>query len=358
MKLFLFFVFSTGAAVQAQESSSGFDLRATVSASTFLSRKLEESPRSGSPVAVGFRSLFYPTWKLNNRWSISGVIQVHSRPLFLEEYHTQGYGIKTDILQANLNYSRAWKNKSLMIRMGQLSSAFGSFLLRYDDFDNALVDVPMTYGYYYKPVSTLGLTGAQVDLTVRKWDMRAQFVNSSPANRRSIFDRDQYGNWAGGVGYTIEQGFRVGASAYRGPYLDRKYAFFFPGEAKPRDLPATAVGIDAQWARRHWNIQGEWQHFEMTYRAIPNYRQQMGYFEARRVLHPRWYLATRTGYYSTSASTGRTALETVAGYRPNARQLIKFGYQIQHNWGDTGGLNKVATIEIVTSFHALSVAAK
>lgn len=186
-----------------------------------------------------------------------------------------------------------------MVRAGQLSSDFGSFLLRYDDFDNSLIDLPMAYGYYYKPVTSLGLMGAQVDLTVRKWDMRAQLVNSSPANRRSIFDRDQYGNWAGGAGYTIQQGFRVG-------------------------VPATAVGIDAQWARRHWNLQGELQHFRMTYRAIPNYRQHMGYLEVRRVLHPRWYVATRTGYYKVSMSTGRTALEAVAGYRPNTRQLIKF----------------------------------
>ena len=55
------------------------------------------------------------------------------------------------------------------------------------------------YGYYYQPVTFLGLVGAQVDATAGKLDARAQFVNSSPANRRTIFESDQRGNWAGGV---------------------------------------------------------------------------------------------------------------------------------------------------------------
>ena len=49
----------------------------------------------------------------------------------------------------------------MVVRLGQLSSAFGSFLLRYDDADNPLIGMPQAYGYYYKPVSTLGLTGVE-----------------------------------------------------------------------------------------------------------------------------------------------------------------------------------------------------
>src|SRR4051812_15233246 len=112
--------------------------------------------------------------------------------------------------------------------------------------------MPPAYGYYYKPVSTLALTGAQVDATLGKLDTRAQFTTSSPANRRGVFDREQYGSWTGGLGYTIRQGLRVGVSAYRGPYLHRQYAYYFPGEADPRDLPASGYGVDAQWGRGPW----------------------------------------------------------------------------------------------------------
>jgi hypothetical protein len=45
-----------------------------------------------------------------------------------------------------------------------------------------------------------------IDANRGKFDGRAQFANSSPAHPRCIFDHDQYGNWAGGGGYTIRQG--------------------------------------------------------------------------------------------------------------------------------------------------------
>jgi len=245
---------SVAAAVWAQEAESGFELRSTVSIEAAQSQDLTDAPREGAPVVVGLQALLYPTWKLDSHWAISGAIQVHSRPYFPEEFSTQGYGVKTNILNANVSYSRFWRKSSLVVRAGQLTSAFGSFLLRYDPSTNPLTGVPAGYGYSGNGVAILGLAGVQVDGTIGPLDMRAQFTNSSPANPRSVFDKDQYANWAGGAGYTIRQGFRVGVSAYRGPYLDRHFAFYFPGEARPHDLPATGYGLDVQWGRGPWNV--------------------------------------------------------------------------------------------------------
>src|SRR5579872_1734267 len=211
------FLWLFAAAACAQEADSGFELRTTLSAVSSYSQELSLPPRDGADVTGGFRAMLYPTWKLNSHWAISGAFQLQSRPYFAEDFSTQGYGVKGDLLQLNLGYSRFWEhNRSLVVRVGQLSSAFGAFLQRYDSADNPLVGVPWAYGYYYKPVTFEGLVGAQVDATIGKLDARAQFVNSSPANRRTIFEGDQYGNWAGGLGYTIRQGLRVGASAYYG----------------------------------------------------------------------------------------------------------------------------------------------
>jgi len=243
----------------------------------------------------------------------------------------------------------------VVVRAGELSTAFGSFLLRYDDADNPLIDMPMAYGYY-STVTTGGLAGAQVDATRGKLDARAQFVNSSPANRRSIFDREQYGNWAGGGGYTIRQGFRVGASAYRGPYLDRSYPFYFPGEARPRDLAGSGVGLDVQWGRGPWNMYGEWQRFQMNYRAIPTFTTHNGYAEARRVLHPRWYVAARAGYLRASAYKGHDTYELAVGFRPNRYQLVKVGYEAQRGPSIRGTLANTVAVQYVTSFRALSIA--
>src|SRR5215831_2724340 len=315
--------------LRAQEAPSGFELRATISEQASYSHQLEAAPRNGSPLEAAFRAVFYPTWKLSEHWTASAAVQTASTPYFYDQFVTRGYRVHTNILRADVSYSRGSKGKSVVVRLGELSSAFGSFLLRYDDARNALIDVPAAYGYYYKPVSNLGVAGAQADVTLGKLDARAQFANSSPANPRSLLDRGQFRNWAGGAGYTIRQGFRVGGSAYRGPYLDPSYRFYFPGEAPPRSLPATAAGIDVEWGRGPWNVYGEWQRFQMDYHLLRTYHQDNGYAEARRVLSPRWYVAARAGYMRSSAAPALQIYEFAAGYRPNRLQLAKLGYEIQ-----------------------------
>jgi hypothetical protein len=342
--------------VLAQDADSGFDLRTSIGTGAFYTPQLTAPPRDGTPVAAGFRLMLYPTWKLSKHWTVSGAVDTHSRPYAYEEFSTQGYGVKTNVLQAYLSYSQVWNGGSVMVRMGQLSTAFGSFLLRYDDADNPLIDVPIAYGYYYDPVSILGHAGAQADVNVGKLDMRAQFTSSSPANPRGIFDRDQYGNWAGGAGYTIRQGLRVGVSSFHGPYLDRQYEFFFPGEAPPRDLPATALGADAQWGRGPWNAYGEWQWFQFDYHVVPTVRERTGYGEVRRVLTPRWYLAARLGYIRANAFTGYNEYEFVAGFRPDRYQLVKIGYEIQQGPQFQGAQGNTLGVQLVTSFRAISIA--
>jgi hypothetical protein len=348
-------LFLPGCALFAQEAGEGIDLSATVTGQAVYSHTLTEAPRDGAPAAAGFRSLLYPTWKMGDHWDFTGAVEVISRPFDYESFDTQGYGLKVEILQANLSYSRVSKKGSVVVRAGQMTSAFGAFLLRYDDAVNPLVGMPMGYGYYYDPVGVAGLMGAQVDVTRGKWDARAQLVNSSPVNPRSILQKDQYANWAGGAGYTISQGFRVGVSTYRGPYLDRQLPFFLPGESNPKDLPATALGADAQWARGHWNLYGEWEHFEMNYHAMPTYRQNGAYVEAKRVLSPRWYVAGRTGFLHTSYRGGGETYEVAAGYRPDSHQLIKVGYVVERERG-SGTIDRTFAVQLVTMLHPLSLA--
>jgi hypothetical protein len=329
----------------AQEANSGFELRTTLSAEGVSSQELTQAPRDGDAMTGGFRAMFYPIWKWNNSWSVEGAFQVASRPYFFQEFETQGYGVKGDLLQAHLNYSHFWKKASVTARLGVLSSAFGSFLLRYDDAVNPLIDIPISYGYY-SGVTLRGLPGAQLDATYGKMDFRAQFANSSPVNPRSVFDRDQYGNWAGGAGYTILQGFRVGASVFHGPYLDRQFAYFFPGESPPNTLPATGIGVDVSWGRGPWNAYGEWQHFQFDYHVIPTFREEFVYGELRRVLAPRWYLAARFTHMSASVGPSKQVFEAAVGFRPNTFQLVKLGYETD---------NTVA-IQFVTTLRPISVA--
>ena len=353
MKALLFLI---GCVAYAQEASSGFELRTTITGQAIYSKELTEAPRQGGEFLGGARVVLYPTWKLSGNWSVTAAVQAYTRPFFYTEFSRQGIGLKTDVLQASLNYNRFWNRGSIQVRAGQLSSTFGSFLLRYDDAVNPLADLPIGYGYY-SPISPLGLAGAEINATAGPFDGRAQFVNSSPANPRGITASDQYGTWGGGAGYRIQQGFRVGASAYHGPFLDRGYRFFFPGEDEPRNLPATAIGIDVQFAAGPWNAYGEWQHFRMDYHAIPVFTEQTGYAELRRVLNPRWFVATRIEYLRSNAFPGYQRYEGGVGYRLNRLQLAKICYGIEQGQG-YNSVDSVATFQLVTQLGLLSVGRK
>jgi hypothetical protein len=341
----------------AQEAASGLDFRESLSALGVASNVLSAAPRSGTPVAGGFRSVTYPTWKINANWTVTGALQFVTRPYFYPDFETAGHGAKGFVLQSTLNYSRISDKGSLLVRAGVLSTSFGSFLLRYDDADNPLIDMPPQYGYYYAPVSTSGLPGAQVDASRGKWDGRLQFANSSPANPRSLFAHDQYGNWAGGAGYTIRQGFRVGVDAYRGPYLDRQYAYFFPGEHNPSTLPATGLGVDASWSRGHTSLQFEEDKFLMTYGVIPDFSQNVGYLEIRQVLNPRWYLALRPGYTAANEGGDMRVLESAVGFRPDRFQVIKVDYEIEHYTQGSPRNQSTLAVQWVATLHK-SIAAR
>lgn len=341
----------------AQEANSGFDLRSTLSAQDAVSNLSTDPPRSASPEIAGFRAVFYPVWKLSDHWSVSGAWQLYSRPYFFEDLSTVGYGANGNLLQATLNYARVSDKGSFQVRAGQLTTAFGSFPLHYDDAVNILVDLPLEYGYYGTPVSPLGVGAVEVDATRGKWDGRAQFANSSPANPQSLFGRDQYGNWAGGGGFTVRQGFRIGVSGYRGPFLDRSNdgyvtAGSYDAAAKPSKWPAHGLGLDVQWARGHWTLQGELQRFVLPYYPwTTTHREQAGYAEMKRTLAPRWYIAARGGYTHANEGGDVQSLETAAGFRPDSFQLIKIDYEYQHmSMGEYRNSNTLA-FQVVTTLH-------
>jgi hypothetical protein len=338
-----------------QEGVGGFEAPFTVTGGAFFTERTEQEPRSASRFTAGTRVVAYPTLRFNENWFVAGAVQFHSRPYFYQEIGTQGYGAEVDVLQGYVGYERFWGRNAVTVRAGQLSSAFGSFLLRYDDAVNPLVDIPLSYGYYTSPVTNLGLMGAQLDVTLNRFDARAQLTNSSPSNRRSIFDNDQYGVWTGGVGYTISQGFRVGVSAYRGPYLHREFQYYFPGEAPPRELPGSAYGLEAEFARGHWNFHGEVHRFQHAYKAIPTVNRFFAYGEAKYAFHPRWYAAVRVNHGHSSVRPDEDVMEFAVGYRPNRRQLVKVGYQFVNGAPRDGAPGDVFAVQLVTNLKPISL---
>jgi hypothetical protein len=350
-------IFAAAPSLHAQqyESESGFGLQGAVSAMAAGSTEFRKAPRStsGSLADAGVRIMLYPTWKLSSHWMFYGALQAVSRPYYYSEFGTQGHGLRGNVVQGYLSYTQVWKDGSLQAKVGEISSAFGSFGLRYDDRDNPMVDVPVQYGYYGALATLTGLAGAEIDATWKRLDARAQFTNSSPANPRSLFASEQYGNWAGGGGVTIRQGLRVGVSGYRGPYADRSYPFYRVGDGRPRSLPGSGVGADAEWGMGHWDVRGEIQRFVMQYGPRPAFHEHTGYVEAQRTLGPRWYVAARFSYLSADHTGHAQVMETAAGYRPGARQLIKISYETTHS-ETVSAPNRTLAIQFVTAIHPLS----
>jgi len=357
-------------ALAAEQPDIGFAAPATITGGVIHTHRLQSEDPGASPVAPAFRTMWYPTLKLGSHWFASASIQVSSEPFFYFQSYESERKVYTSLIQGYVGYTRSGEKNSFTVKTGKLVSAFGSFPLRYDDEVNSLIDVPLGHGSgeyesLVYPVTLYGQPGVEIDVNLHRLDARAQFVNSSPANPRALFASGQTPNWVGGAGYTIRQGFRVGGSLYRGGFLTDRRPRTPPDN--PRDWPATGAGVEVQWSRGHWGVNGEWLRFHFPYPRWPvNPTVKVGYVEVKRTLHPRLYVATRVGYntYSTRQTSreprpvvfqpNRQAYEFVAGFRLNRSQFLKVGYEWLHKDGVPGTRENVFGVQFVTTLQPLS----
>jgi hypothetical protein len=200
-------------------------------------------------------------------------------------------------------------------------------------------------------------------------DGRIQVTTGSPSNPLSLSHAPQYAQWVLGGGYTIWQGFRVGVSGFRGPYLSPNVAPLLPGGTSVRDFPASGLGLDVQWARGHWSASGEWQRFQYDLPGFPQAPSVSStYGEAKRVLSPRLYLAGRAGWLkpggaadASGASTNQfspwiASYELGGGLWLNRHQLLKASYEWLRIESLSGTRTNVLGVQFVTTFHAVDQA--
>ena len=393
----------------AQDSKVGIAMPMTLSADAMATQRRETFDPTASNWAGSFRATFYPTLRLGSHWFAYSAIQVNLDPLFYYETYYPGRNVDTSLIQAFVGYSQTSEKKAFSIKVGKLASAFGSFPLRYDDAVNPLLDVPLDYyGTYvairpdqlpcgigdfrpqisYRfvrfscggaatsrdgiwPVTMYGLPGAEFDFSVQQVDARFQLTNSSPSNSQTLVSDSQNIQWTAGAGYTIREGFRVGFSAYRGPFLEHSVTSFLPAGKGVRDYPATAEGIDVKWARGRLSANGEWGWFRFNY---PNLRVSplvsSGYVEAITILTPRLYAAVRASYLGSnhvednqtrSASTfqpNQQSYEFAVGFNVNHFQSVKLGYEWLKTAGTSGSGGNVFGLQFVTSIDSLSKVVK
>jgi len=75
-------------------------------------------------------------------------------------------------------------------------------------------------------------------------------------------------------------------------------------------------------------------------------------------LGPCWYAAGRAGYQRGNIFISRNVYEAAIGFRPNASQLVKLGYEMQQGPTIRGALHNVLTLQIVIALRPITLAGK
>jgi hypothetical protein len=390
---------------QTQDSDFGISMPVTLSGGAMYTGRLQLAEPGNSPFTAGFQAMLYPTLRLGKHWFAYSAMQFRLSPYLYYDAYDSDHEWYVQPIQAFLGYQIQTEKTSVVFKAGRLSSAFGAFPLHYDDADNWLLDQPLSYiqtlalrddqlpcgvpgllaqhyGYVVgncggapggaiglTPVTLYGLPGVEADISSHRLDGRVQVTSGSPSDPLSISHTPQYAQWVAGGGYTIRQGFRVGVSGFRGPYLAPDVAAFLPAGTSVRDFPANGVGVDVQWARGHWSTSGEWQRFQYD---LPGFTQAPAvnstYFEVKRILTPRLYLSGRSGWYrpggATDASGASTnqfsgnigSYELGGGWWLNRHQLLKASYEWLRIENLAGTKTNVLGVEFVTTFKAIDQA--
>jgi hypothetical protein len=383
----------------AQEADFGVTVPVTLSAGGMDTHRFQLINPGSPSTALAFRAMVYPTVRLGKHWFGYAAIQVRKIPYFYYDAFLTDRSVTTDVIQAYLGYSLHVGKATMVFKAGQMTSAFGSFPLRYDDAENPLIDQPLNYiteiplrtdqlscgtnellrehyGFVFAncggargggagltPVTLYGLLGVEAEASAGRFDGRLQMANNSPAYPTWSITK-QYLQWAAGGGFTIRQGFRVGGSAFRGPYLESSTVDGLPAGTTVRDFPATGLGVDGQWALGRYSLNGEWQRLQFD---APNFviapTINAGYIEGKARLTPRLYMAGRVGRLGTgrvsdihgvSADQFAPALksyELAAGAWLNRYTLLKVSYSWLKSEGSSSNLTNVVGFQLVTSLH-------
>ena len=398
--------------VRGQEAESGVSLPITVSGNTRAAWTAPAEDNEGNSTAAGFRAVLSPTLKFGSHWLAYSAIDVHSSKYFYYETGSEeNQPVQFELMQAFVGYSATFRKATVLIKAGQLSSAFGLFPVEYDDSKMPFIDAPalytdylpirpdqlpcgvkdvigQTYGseidyhcggsdeerYGVVPASLYGLPAVEAEISISRLDARLQLTNSSPANPRALTASGQAAQWTAGSGYTLPGGLHLGVSGFRGPYLDRILTPLLPAGKAARDFPAWGIGGDAEWSRGRWAVEGEWQHFHFELPGFSSSPSESGaYGQAKCILSPRLFLAVRATaqhFGRIQDSSGNSAEQFAGpqqvydfsvGYRLNRQQLLKIGgswtnrnFWSADNWAWPHSDHYLLEAQLVTSFTAVS----
>ena len=133
------------ALAMGQSSDSGISFRGTFSGSVAATDRLQIQTPDASRITAGYRALLNPSIKLGQHWFGYASVQVLGKPYFFYDTYRSPRAYSTEVLQAFGGYQFRADRATVVIKAGQLTSAFGSFPLHYDDLENPVMSQPLSY---------------------------------------------------------------------------------------------------------------------------------------------------------------------------------------------------------------------
>lgn len=287
-------------------------------------------------------------------------------------------------------------SRSFTVLAGRIPPVFGSFARRDYGEVNALIGLPLAYGYpttirpepplsrrelllnrgggwrvrYPRATATIGPQGLPL-VNARRWDtgVSAQWTGSLieaagavtfGTLSQPLTDDDNDGRQvAGRVGVTPVTGFTVGVSASRGEFVaqpgtasgyDANPAGWLPEPARSATHRQEALGVDAEYAFGHVIVRGEvvasrWDTPFLNGDRTERLGAIGSSIEGRVALTPRWSVAIRgdrLGFDEIEAPTSELRtwdapvkrVEGAVGYLLRRNVRLKASYQ--YNWRDGG----------------------
>ena len=270
----------------------------------------------------------------------------------------------------------------LYVQAGRLPLVMGAFSRRAYGTENLLVGVPLVYQYLtslrpdalpvtpdellqmrargWRPSFPLGASndapglpmvafsrgdaGIQAQWSAPSWSAAAAVTLGTPADPRWRDNNDAV-TVAGRLAATRPSGLTLGVSAARGRWVARSVEALVP-ETQRQGSAQQLFGVDAELARGHWIVRGEWWRTRFDVPTLPSSLVASSVFvETRYRVRPRWQVAARADHLTFSNISGRTGVATpwdapvwrvegVLGYRALRRLELRAGWQ--YDWREAG----------------------
>jgi hypothetical protein len=245
-------------------------------------------------------------------------------------------GVTAELEQAGLRYAR---HRSAVLNLGRMYHPLGAFAPRIFSTRNPLIGIPDGYTPVYP-------WGAMINGERKRVDYRVAAVSRPLTHRDYVPPASDALRPVVGIGVSPWIGFRIGASATSGPYLNRDLSSSQLNGQSWRSYHQRVIAGEAQYGVGHFDLRAEYAHADFDVPRNGRINGQTGYVETRYTVTPQLFLAARgevnqypfiasfTPTTWVSRQTSFRDVEAGLGFRVTESTLVKATFRVD-NWDVT-----------------------